>query len=89
MPAPHSPERHKRIRLVKRLLRPLPRRTNIHRYPVLKWFGEAARKRAYLWSFRVGAMTPAFYVGSLLTLQPLIGVQSCGRTCRSSSGCNS
>jgi len=47
----------------------------VHRYPVLKWFAVTARKRAYLWSFRVGAMTPAFYVGSLLSLQLLIGVQ--------------
>lgn len=76
MVPPLSPsERHRRIRRIKRLLRPLPRRTNVHRYPVLKWFGEAARKRAYLWSFRLGAMTPAFYFGSILSLLPLIGVQ--------------
>jgi uncharacterized protein (DUF2062 family) len=75
MPAPSPSERHRRIRFIKRLLRPLPRRTNVHRYPVLKWFGTAARKRAYLWSFRTNAMTPAFYVGALLSLQPIIGVQ--------------
>jgi len=65
----------RRIRRVKRWLRPLPRRTNIHRYPVLKWFSQAARKRAYIWSFRVENAIPAIYAGSIITLMPMYGIQ--------------
>jgi uncharacterized protein (DUF2062 family) len=68
-------KRFSRIRRVKKLLRPLPRRTNIHRYPVLSWFAGTARKKAFLWSFRSSAVLPAFYVGWILTLLPLYGLQ--------------
>lgn len=68
-------KRFARIRRVKRLLRPLPRRANIHRYPVLSWFAAAARKRDFLWSFRRAAVIPAFYAGWVLTLLPLYGLQ--------------
>ena len=64
-----------RIRRVKRFLRPLPRRTNIHRYPVLKWFAKSARRKAFLWSFRVEHMVPAIYAGCILAFLPLFGVQ--------------
>lgn len=64
-----------RIRRVKRWLRPLPRRSNIHRYPILKLFSQAARKRTYLWSFRIENAVPAIYAGSILTLMPLFGIQ--------------
>lgn len=65
----------RRIRRVKRWLRPLPRRTNIHRYPILKWFAERARKRSHIWSFRVENAVPAIYAGSILTLMPIYGIQ--------------
>lgn len=65
----------RRIRRVKKWLRPLPRRTNIHRYPILKWFAEAARKRVYIWSFRVENAVPAIYIGCILTLMPIYGIQ--------------
>ncbi len=68
-------QRSRRIRRVKRWLRPLPRRTNIHRYPILNRFASFARKRAYLWSFRVEHAVPAIYAGCLLTLLPLFGIQ--------------
>jgi len=68
-------QRHERIARVKRLLRRMPRRTNVHRYPVLKWFAGAARKRSYLWSFRIRAMIPAFYAGCILSLLPVYGIQ--------------
>lgn len=70
-----SQQRSRRIRRVKRWLRPLPRRTNIHRYPILNRFASVARKRAYLWSFRVEHAVPAIYAGCLLTLLPLFGIQ--------------
>lgn len=65
----------RRIRRVKRWLRPLPRRATLHRYPILKFFAEAARKRAYIWSFRVENAVPAIYAGSILTLMPIYGIQ--------------
>jgi len=65
----------RRIRRVKWWLRPLPRRANIHRYPVLRLFADAARKRIYLWSFRVENAVPAIYAGCILTLMPIYGIQ--------------
>ncbi len=67
--------RSMRIRRVKRWLRPLPRRANLHRYPVLNRFADSARKRIYLWSFRVEHVVPALYTGCILTLMPLYGIQ--------------
>ncbi|MGB0257507.1 MAG: DUF2062 domain-containing protein [Coraliomargarita sp.] len=65
----------RRIRRVKKWLRPLPRRATIHRYPVLKYFSEAARKRIYIWSFRTENAVPAIYIGCVLTLLPIYGIQ--------------
>ena len=62
--------RWRRIRRVKKWLRPLPRRATIHRYPILKFFAESARKRIYLWSFRVENAVPAIYAGCILSLTP-------------------
>ncbi len=67
--------RWRRMRRVKRWLRPLPRRTNIHRYPVLRIFADAAKKRIYIWSFREEHAIPAIYAGSILTLLPIYGIQ--------------
>jgi uncharacterized protein (DUF2062 family) len=64
--------RRKRVR---RLLRPLPRRANVHRYPVIKWFSEHARLRPYLWSFKRAQVLPALYAGSVIALLPLYGIQ--------------
>lgn len=63
------------VRRTKYFLRYMPRRSNIDRYPVIKWFANSARKRDYLWSFRSSAAAPAFYIGWILTLLPLIGFQ--------------
>ena len=68
-------QRSERIARVKRWLRWMPRRTNVHRYPVLKWFAKAARKRSYLWCFRVRSAIPALYAGCILAMLPLYGVQ--------------
>lgn len=68
-------EYFKRIRRVKRWLRPLPRKATIHRYPVLGWFAETARKRSYLWSFRREDVVPAIYVGCILSMLPIYGIQ--------------
>jgi uncharacterized protein len=65
----------RRTRRVKRWLRHLPRRSNVHRYPVLSLFADAARKRIYLWSFRTENAVPAIYAGCILTLLPVYGIQ--------------
>ena len=56
-------------------MRPLPRRSNIHNYPVLKWFAETAYKRAYLWSFKGKAIKPALFWGMVISFSPLVGIQ--------------
>lgn len=64
--------RRKRVRA---LLRPLPRRANIHRYPVLKRFAAYARRYPFLWSFRDAPVLRAIYLGSVLTFMPSYGLQ--------------
>ena len=68
-------QRRDRVARVKRVLRWMPRRATVHKYPVLRWFGEAARKRSYLWCFRLRAAIPAIYAGCILALLPLYGIQ--------------
>jgi uncharacterized protein len=70
--------RWRRIRRVKKWLRPLPRRATLHRYPILKLFAESARKRIYIWSFRAENAVPAIYAGCILSLMPLFGLQIIG-----------
>ncbi|OUW17007.1 MAG: hypothetical protein CBD18_05710 [Opitutales bacterium TMED158] len=67
--------RHVRIRRAKQFLRPLPRKATLHRWPILKWFASAARKRPYLWSFRVREVSVALYLGFVIAFLPLVGLQ--------------
>jgi len=67
--------RYKRIRRLKKFLRPLPRRSNIHKYPILKWFAETAYKRSYLWSFRGKEIQRALFWGIWIALLPIVGIQ--------------
>lgn len=67
--------RFKRIRRLKRWMRPLPRRSNIHKYPVLKWFASTAYKRSYLWSFKGNSIKPALFWGMIVSFSPLVGIQ--------------
>jgi len=68
-------ERHGRIRRVKQFLRPLPRKATLHRWPILKWFAQTARKRPFLWSFRPREVSLAFYLGCIIAFLPIIGFQ--------------
>lgn len=68
-------QRHSRIARVKRILRWMPRRSNMHRYPVLRWFKSHSLKRPEIWSFRVKRVVPALYGGFILALLPLYGIQ--------------
>ncbi len=56
-------------------MRPLPRRSNIHRYPVLKWFSKTAYNRSYLWSFRGRTIIPALFWGVWIAMLPIVGIQ--------------
>lgn len=71
----HRKEYQQRKRRLRRLLRTLPRRANIARYPVLKWFAATARRSWFLWSFKSGPLRRAIYFGSVLALMPLMGIQ--------------
>lgn len=80
MTAPDELHRHhaqwlQRRRRLRRVLRPLPRRANLTRYPVLKWFAEHARRAGFLWSFKRANVLPSLYAGSVLAFLPLYGLQ--------------
>lgn len=68
-------ERFGRIRRLKILLRFMPRRAVLHKYPIVGRFAGMARKRAYLWSMKPEPMRPALYVGSILSFLPVMGLQ--------------
>ena len=65
----------RRRQRLKRVLRLLPRRANVGRYPVIRRFAEVARSRPYLWSFKRQHVWPALYVGSVLAFMPTYGLQ--------------
>ena len=73
--SPDTELRYKRIRRVKRLLRPMPRRTNLEHYPILKYFANYARKSIYIWSFKRGNVSRAIYIGWFIALIPMYGAQ--------------
>ncbi|MEN9840541.1 MAG: hypothetical protein RL376_341 [Verrucomicrobiota bacterium] len=62
-----------RIRRAKFWLKFMPRRARFHTYPVVGRFAAFARKRSYLWSFNYAHIRPALYLGSVLTLLPVLG----------------
>lgn len=68
-------KRRKRMRFLKKILRPLPRKSNMHRYPVLKYFAETARKRTYLWEFRKRNVLAGIWVGWIVALVPIYSMQ--------------
>ena len=63
-----------RVRRAKQLLRYMPRRAVMHKYPLVGRFAAVARRREHLWSFRREYVTPALYGGSILGLLPLMGL---------------
>lgn len=60
---------------VRRLLKYLPRRSNVARFPGLRRFAAQVRKLPHLWQYRGAPLIRAFYVGSVLSLLPLLGIQ--------------
>jgi uncharacterized protein (DUF2062 family) len=72
----HAHREHREtIRRTKQLLRWLPRRARLHKYPLIGRFADYARSRSYLWSFRTEHVRGGFYLGSILSLLPTLGVQ--------------
>ena len=71
----HHQTRFTRIRRAKWFLRFMPRKARFHRYPLIGRFADMARKRDYLWSFRTESVRPALYIGSIVALLPLLGIQ--------------
>lgn len=65
----------RRKRWLRKLLRPLPRRANLARYPFLKRFAVQARKAAFLWSFKRAQVMPSLYLGMVLAFLPVYGLQ--------------
>jgi uncharacterized protein (DUF2062 family) len=77
-PSSHEADAHARrlgARRLKRFLRFVPRRAVFHRYPVVGRFAATARRRAYLWSFKRAPVRRAIYVGAILSLWPVMGLQ--------------
>ena len=68
-------EHFTRVRRAKRFLRFLPRRGNIHTYPIIRIFAATARKTPFLWSFKEAEVVRALYAGCIISFMPLLGVQ--------------
>lgn len=56
-------------------MRPLPRKSNIHRYPLLKYIAPTARKCTYLWEFRPQNVLVGIWIGWFIALIPIYGGQ--------------
>lgn len=63
------------MRFIKKLMRPLPRRSNIHRYPILKYFAATAKSCAYIWEFKRRNVIAAIWIGWFIALIPMYGLQ--------------
>ena len=70
----HRAERAARFGRIKRWLKPLPRRSNLSRYPVIRHFAAAARRAPDLWSFQRPAIRRAIYLGSIIAFLPIYGL---------------
>lgn len=68
-------ERVARLRRLRRWLRPLPRRSNLERYPVIRWFAHVARRRPHLWTFGPRSVRRAIYAGAVIAFLPVYGLQ--------------
>ncbi len=64
-----------RRRRIRRWLKPLPRKANVARYPIVKWFSAFIHKKPELWSFKNTSVVRAIYLGSLLAYLPSYGAQ--------------
>ncbi|HVS63835.1 MAG TPA: DUF2062 domain-containing protein [Thermoanaerobaculia bacterium] len=68
-------QRSARLARLRWWLRRLPRRATLHRYPVIRHFAAAARRRPYLWSFELPGVRRAIYTGAVISFLPVFGLQ--------------
>lgn len=59
----------------RKILKRLPRRSNIDRYPGLRFIARWTSRYPELWSYRAPYTTRAYYVGSVVTFLPIMGAQ--------------
>ena len=71
----YKAERAARLGRLRRWLRPLPRRANLSRYPVIRHFAAAARNNPHLWSFEGPAVRRGIYAGAVIAFLPVYGLQ--------------
>ena len=57
------------------LLKWLPRKRSIGRYPVLGKFASFLKNRNYLWCFNENRVAPAILLGSIIAFLPIFGIQ--------------
>lgn len=72
----HRAVRRARLARFRKWLRYLPRRSNVGRYPIIRNFAAAARKRPYLWSFRSVEVRRAIYLGTVISFLPVYGLHT-------------
>jgi len=75
---PSPTDHRRRIRAIWRiryLLKWMPRKRSISRYPVLGKFGAYLKKRNYLWCFKEDRVGPAILLGSIVAFLPIFGIQ--------------
>lgn len=60
---------------IRRVLKHLPRRSNLSRYPGLKYFRRLFQRFPFLWSYRAPESLRAVYLGSVVTFLPIMGAQ--------------
>lgn len=68
--------RRARLARFRKWLRYLPRRSNVSRYPLIRYFAEEARRRPYLWAFRTPEVRRAIYFGTVISFLPIYGLQA-------------
>lgn len=68
--------RRARLARFRKWLRYLPRRSNVSRYPLIRYFAEEARRRPYLWAFRTAEVRRAIYIGTVISFLPIYGLQA-------------
>ena len=76
----HSPSERQRVHIrrlwrFRYLLKWLPTKRTLNRYPILRKFGRILCARNYLWSFSAPRVGPAILIGSIIAFLPIFGFQ--------------
>lgn len=61
---------------MKKILRLLPRKALLEKYPIIGCFAVPLRRNAFLWSFRAPEVFSAFLSGWVITLTPFYGAHT-------------